>query len=147
MYAKHILFSLVNISDDLPMGSYRGHLAKFLHCKKPLYCTFFKKLQKEILYTYIYIYTHTHIHIPSMYIFVVVELLSNAQLSATLWTAARQASSSFTITQSLLKLMSIESVMPSNHLVFCCPFLFLSSINVCLSIYLYLWVTLLYSRN
>ena len=41
--------------------------------------------------------------------------------SATPWTAARQASLSFTISQSLLKLMSIESVMPSNHLILCRP--------------------------
>ena len=39
------------------------------------------------------------------------------------WTAARQASLSITNTQSLLKLMSIESVMPSNHLILCCPLL------------------------
>ena len=39
--------------------------------------------------------------------------------SATLWTAASQTSLSFTTSQNLLKLMSIESVMPSNHLVFC----------------------------
>ena len=39
------------------------------------------------------------------------------------WTAARQASLSFTISQSLLKVMSIESVMPSNHLIFYCPLL------------------------
>ena len=44
------------------------------------------------------------------------------------WTLARQASLSFTIFQSLLKLMSIESVMPSNHLILCCPLLFLPSI-------------------
>ena len=37
------------------------------------------------------------------------------------WTAARQASLSITNSQSLIKLMSIESVMPSNHLIFCCP--------------------------
>ena len=37
------------------------------------------------------------------------------------WTAAPLASLSFTISQSLLKLMSIESVMPSNHLILCCP--------------------------
>ena len=43
--------------------------------------------------------------------------------SATPWTAARQASLSFTISRSLLKLMSIESVMPSNHLVLCHPLL------------------------
>ena len=48
-------------------------------------------------------------------------------LFATPWTEARQASLFFTISWSLLKLMSIESVMPSNHLILCCPLL-LSSI-------------------
>ena len=48
--------------------------------------------------------------------------------SATPWTAARQASLSITNSQSLLKLMSIESVMPSNHLILCRPLLLLSSI-------------------
>ena len=47
---------------------------------------------------------------------------------ATLWTATRQASLSITNSQSLLKLMSIESVMPSNHLILCCPLLLLPSI-------------------
>ena len=41
----------------------------------------------------------------------------------TTWTAACQASLSFTISWRLLKLMSVESVMPSNHLIFCCPLL------------------------
>ena len=49
--------------------------------------------------------------------------LSRVRLFATPWTAALQASLSFTISQSLLKLMSIESVMPSNHLVLCHPLL------------------------
>ena len=53
----------------------------------------------------------------------VVQSLSRVQLFATPWTAAHQASLSFTISQSLLKLMSIESVMPSNHLIFCHPLL------------------------
>ena len=52
-----------------------------------------------------------------------VQLLSHVQLFATPWTAARQASLSITSSQSLLKLMSIESVMPSNHLILCCPLL------------------------
>ena len=47
--------------------------------------------------------------------------------TATPWTAECQASLSCTVFQSLLKLMSIESVMPSNHLVFCCPLLLLPS--------------------
>ena len=48
--------------------------------------------------------------------------------SATLWTAARQASLSFTISWTLLKLISIESVMPSNHLILCRPLLLLPSV-------------------
>ena len=90
----------------------------------------------------------------------VLQLLSHEQLFATLCTAAHQASLSFTVSQGLLKLMSIELVMPSNRLVLCCPlfplpsifpsisifsiiglvgtslqFLFLSSLYVCLSLY------------
>ena len=47
---------------------------------------------------------------------------SHLRLFVTQWTAAHQASPSFTISQSLLKLMSIESLMPSNHLILCLPF-------------------------
>ena len=54
--------------------------------------------------------------------------LSHVRLFATPWTAARQASLSITNSQSLLKLMSIESVMPSNHLILCRPLLLLPSI-------------------
>ena len=54
-----------------------------------------------------------------------VQSLSHVQLFATPWTAACQASLSFTISQSLLKLMSIEMVMPSNYLIFCRPLLLL----------------------
>ena len=54
--------------------------------------------------------------------FVVVQSLSHVQLFATPWTAAYQASLSFTISQSSLRLTSIESVMPSNHLILWCPF-------------------------
>ena len=58
----------------------------------------------------------------------VVELLSCVGVFATPWMAACQASLSFTISQSLLKLMSIESVMPHNHLILCHPILLLPSI-------------------
>ena len=57
----------------------------------------------------------------------VIQSLSWVWLFATLWTAARQASLSFTISQSLLTLMSVQSVMPSNHLILCF-FLLLPSI-------------------
>ena len=61
---------------------------------------------------------------------VVVKSLSRVWLLVTTWTAAHQASLSFTISQSLLKFMSIESVMPSNHLVLCRPLLLLPSISL-----------------
>ena len=57
-----------------------------------------------------------------------VQSLSHVRLFATPWTAAPQAHLSITNSQSLPKFMSIKSVMPSNHLIFCCPFLLLPSI-------------------
>ena len=54
--------------------------------------------------------------------------ISRVRLFATPWTAARHASLSITNSRSLPKLMSIESVMPSNHLILCCPLLLLPSI-------------------
>ena len=61
-------------------------------------------------------------------IFSSVQSLSRVRLFATPWTAARQASLSITNSQSSLKPMSIESVMPSNHLILCRPLLLLPSI-------------------
>ena len=52
-----------------------------------------------------------------------VQSLSRVQLFATPWTAARRVSLSFSVSQSFLKLMSIELVMPSNHLILCHPLL------------------------
>ena len=57
-----------------------------------------------------------------------VQLLSQVWLFATPWTAACQASLSIANSRSLLKLVPIESVMPSNHLIICCPLLLLPSI-------------------
>ena len=58
----------------------------------------------------------------------VVKLLSSIRLFVTPWTAAHQASLSLTLSWSLLKLMSIKSMMPSNHLIVCHPSLLLPSI-------------------
>ena len=66
--------------------------------------------------------------ILSLVTFSLVQLLRRVWLLLTPWTAARQASLSITNSQSILKLMSIESVMPSNHLVLCCSHLLLPSI-------------------
>ena len=65
---------------------------------------------------------------PPGKLFSSVQLLSRVRLFATPWTTARQASLSITNSQSLLKLMSIKSVMPSNHLILCLPLLLLPSI-------------------
>ena len=79
----------------------------------------FSKIQENLV--------HVHIGSNSELIVVAVQLLSHVQLFATPRTAARQASLSFTISLSLLKLMSIESVMPSNHFILCRPLLLLPS--------------------
>ena len=57
-----------------------------------------------------------------------VQSLSHVQCFAALWTTARQTSVSFAISWSLLKLMSVESVMPFNHLILCHPLLLLPSV-------------------
>ena len=59
---------------------------------------------------------------------IVVQLLSHIQLFETPWTVACQAPLSSTTSRSLLKFISIESVMPSNHLILCCSLLLLPSI-------------------
>ena len=64
----------------------------------------------------------------SWFIFIVVESISCVQLFVTLWTATHQVSLFFTFSWSLLKLISTESVMPSNHLILCHPLLLLLSI-------------------
>ena len=64
-----------------------------------------------------------------------VQLLSHVQLFVTPWIAAHQASLSITNSQSLPKPMSIESVMPSNHLVLCHPLLLLPSIFLSIRVF------------
>ena len=71
-------------------------------------------------------------HLP---VFSSVQSLSLVQLFATPWTAAPQASLSITNSQSLLKLMSIESVMPSSHLILCCPLLLLPPIPPSITVF------------
>ena len=71
---------------------------------------------------------HSSSLLCSIPLFSSVQSLSHVWLFATPWTAARQASLSITNSWSLLKLMSIELVMPSNHLILCFPLLLLPSI-------------------
>ena len=74
--------------------------------------------QHRILYRFL----HLEVQFSS------VQSLSRVQLFVTPWTTALQASLSFTISQSLLKLMAIESVMTANHLIICRPLLLLPSV-------------------
>ena len=64
-----------------------------------------------------------------------VQSLRRVRLFATPWTAARQASFSITNSKSLLKFMPIESVMPSNHLILCCPLLLPPSIFLSIKVF------------
>ena len=66
---------------------------------------------------------------------VLVQSLSCVRLFVTPWTATRQASLFFTISWSLLNPMSIESMMPSNHLILCCPLLLLLSLFPSISVF------------
>ena len=84
---------------------------------------------------YMYMYTHTYIVHVNLFIYKSLEsLISSVQflncvrLFATPWTAACHASLSITNSWNLLKLMYIESAMPFNHLILCCPLILLSSI-------------------
>ena len=72
-----------------------------------------------------------------------VQLLSHIWLFVTPWTAAHQASLSFTSYGSLLKPMSIELMMPSNHVILCCPLLLLPSIFLSIRVFFY-WVDILH---
>ena len=81
-------------------------------------------------------YLHTIICTYVYYIyFSSVQSLSRVQLFATPWIAARQVSLSITNSWSLLKLMSIESVIPSNHLILCRPLLLLSPIPTSIRVF------------
>ena len=66
---------------------------------------------------------------------VVVQSPRCIRLLVTLWTAACQASLSFTVSWSLLRLMSIELMMPSSHLILCCPLLLLSSVFLSIRVF------------
>ena len=87
----------------------------------------FKKLKWGITYFY-KIKKWKQNNLPVEYVSNSVQSLNHVWIFATPWTAAHQASLSITNPQSLLKLMSIESVMPSNHLILCLPLFLLPSI-------------------
>ena len=88
-------------------------------------------LELETELATIYIYLHCIYHVLTFYSVRIssAQLLSHVQLFATPWTTVRQASLYITNSQSLLKLMFIELMMSSNHLILCHPVLLLPSIS------------------
>ena len=72
---------------------------------------------------------------PNIIIFSSVQSCSRVELFATPWVVARQAALSFTNSQSLLKLVSVESVMPSSHLILCRPLLLMPSIPPSITVF------------
>ena len=104
---------------------YNFYMLKFTQCKYT--CWIFIDVYVFVTTTTIKI-QKVPINLKSSLSLVVVQSLSCIWLFVTPWAAAFQASVSFTISWSLLKLMSIESEMPSNHLILCCPLLLPPSI-------------------
>ena len=121
--------SFLYIANTLLMYSY-GSLAHFLRFLLKCHITcrvHLPKLSPSMIIQYKRETLHPHLvllHIP----FSSVQSLSRVRLFATPWIAARQASLSITNSRSLFKLMSIELVMPSSHLILCRPLLLLPPI-------------------
>ena len=85
---------------------------------------------RNLFSTDMYLAGHIQLMSHKVLAIIVVQSLSCVWFFATPRTAVSQASLSFTVSWSLLKLMSIESVMPSNHLILCHPFLLLFSMSI-----------------
>ena len=108
------LFYLKTLKNSLGKQLKNCHIIYFHHFS--LFLIYYSLIRILYMFFWIYIYTYS------------VQSLSRVRLFATPWIAAQQASLSITNSQSSPKPMSIESVMPSNHLILCCPLLLLPPI-------------------
>ena len=97
-------------------------------CKVSIVTFYVKFLEIQLSHGWGVGILHLMSHHNATSLFFVVQSLSRVQLFATPWTSACQASLSFTISQNLLKLMSTESIIPSNHLILSHPLLLLPSV-------------------
>ena len=93
------------------------------------------------IFLFYWIWSHAT-KIQNLYLFflIVVQSLTRVQLFVTPWIAAHQVSLFFTVSQSLIKFMSIESVMLSNQLILCCPLFHLPSIFPASGSFLISWL-------
>ena len=81
-------------------------------------------IQETLIHKRALVYQSLSLNPTVQWVVIVVQLLSRVRLFVTPWTVARQAPLSSIISQSLLKFVSIELLMLSNHLILCCPFPF-----------------------
>jgi len=148
----------IHIYSDLPGKTYSLHLSTCLkHSSLPAFSDPFpseiSKIRDVPNFRYRIISTTSHWQFlwnplgqPTWFVgdgsivAVVVQSLSHVRLFATPWTAARQGSLSFTISWSLLRLVSIESVMPSNHLILCHHLLLLPSVFLSITVFPMSWL-------
>ena len=106
----------------------QNRLPSFIHILSQFRTSFESFLQPMRHSPILMIFPTSCIIILALPVLFTVQWLSHVHVFATPWTVVRQASLSFTISWSLLKLMSIELMMPSNHLILCHPLLLLPSI-------------------
>ena len=143
----------IHIYSDLPGKTHSLHLSTYLkHSSLPAFSDPFpseiSKIRDVPNFRYRIISTTSHWQFlwnplgqPTWFVgdgsivAVVIQSLSHVWLFATPWTAARQGSLSFTISWSLLRLVSLESVMPSNHLILCHHLLLLPSIFLSIMVF------------
>ena len=125
-----IIYTHISVAMSIPPTSAFSIMCLYasvchLHLHLHLYI-YFWTICTSIIYLYLCLYMN-HLH-PFIHQSSSVQSLSRVRLYATPWTAAHQASLSISNSQSLLKLMTTELVMPSNHLILCCPLLHLPSV-------------------
>ena len=129
-------------SSEICVEKYECWLCARLKAKSFVWCSSFKPYQtmscRSVLLTF-FCALESHRDLNSLVV-VFVHLLSCVRLFMTPWTAAHQASLSFTISWSLVKLMFVELVMPLNHLILCCPLLLLPSIFLSIRVFLMSWL-------
>ena len=111
---EHRIRNLIKVSSSLLLWA---------HSIKPSPLSFIRRVWSQVFHVNYFAEERTCFRVI-VFQFSSVQSLSRVRLFVTPWTAARQASLSVTNSQSFLKLMSIESVMPSSHLILCRPLLF-----------------------
>ena len=137
LHSKLSYWNLNFLFESLALGSILRFLTSDCNDSKPLsktsklsfygsLCYFILHLLFGVYFDLKFLFSHCFVFIFLNWI--VVQSLSCVQLFVIPWTVAHQASLSFTLSWSLVKLMSIESMMPSNHLILCCLFFHLPSV-------------------